>query len=98
MIQLLGSIGIGVGAVGGSGARSPTMPPDSPVNSNRSSSVAGVTPPGCEDAVVAVDLAHHAVAETIRGGRELDRHVRRLLEAVEAAALVRGSSRRCPSR
>ena len=73
--------------VGGLGARSPMMPPDSPVNRNSSSSVAGDTAARREDAVVAVDLAHHAVAEAIRRRGELDRHVGRLLEAVEAAPL-----------
>ena len=36
MIQLLGSTGTGVGAVGGFGARSPMMAPDSPVKANKS--------------------------------------------------------------
>ena len=45
MIQLLDGAGTGVGPVGGVGRQSPMMPPDSPVKSNSSFSVAGVTPP-----------------------------------------------------
>ena len=37
--------------------------------------------------VVAVDLAHHAVAEPVGGRGKLHRHIGRLLEAVEAAPL-----------
>ena len=90
MIQLLDRFEMGVGDVGGSGASSPMMPPESPVNSKqeRQCRRRHTASAECEDAVVAVGLAHHAVAETIRGGGELYRHVRRLPEAVEAAALV----------
>ena len=45
MIQLLGSTEIGVGAVGGLGASSPTIPPDNPVNLKSRASVAGARPP-----------------------------------------------------
>ena len=43
---------------------------------------------GREDAVVSVNLANHAVAQPIRGHRELDGHVRELLEAIELAAVL----------
>ena len=63
------------------------MPPDSPVNLNSSCSVAGARPPGVKMRLWLYDLAHHAVAEAIGRGRELDRHERRGLEAIEPAAV-----------
>ena len=59
------------------------MAPESPLKSNKSSKSAAV-----EDAVVTVRLPDHAVAEPVGGGRELDRHVGDLLEAVELPAVV----------
>jgi len=41
-----------------------------------------------EDAIMAVNLAHHAVSEPVCSRREFDRHVGRLLEPVEAASLL----------
>ena len=43
---------------------------------------------GREDTVVAIFIAHHAVAEAINGAGIFGRHVARLLEAVEAWALL----------
>ena len=88
MIQLLGSTEIGVGAgrrigrqVADDAAGEPGEPEQQLKRRRRHAA-------GREDPVVAVHLAHHAVAEAIGRGRELDRHERRLLEAVELAPVV----------
>ena len=41
-----------------------------------------------KDPVVAVGLANHAVAEPVGGSRKLNRHIRRLLEAIELTPIM----------
>src|SRR5215208_3176941 len=41
-----------------------------------------------KDPVVAVGLPNHAMAESVGSGRKLDRHIGRLLEAIELTPIV----------